>query len=274
MASPNEIALDCKELQRLLTLTSRETIKNLLSNQIKELQRSVEDEKKESVPNEKGDNQPTSDNTPAAQTPALAPEPSPATEPMPAPKPSPAHDPSPAPTAKVTLKPSESQKILVPKLPTKTITSYGWDQSPKFVKVYITLNGVHSLAKDDISVEFSSSSMTLKVRQKACLHQLVVNSLLHQVIPDKSHYKVKTDNLVILLKKTAEKNWTYLTKTEEKAKQKSKPAAAPKPETSDPSAGVMGLMKQMYDDGDDDMKRTIAQAWTQARDKKDTVDFP
>lgn len=36
----------------------------------------------------------------------------------------------------------------------------------------------------------------------------------------------------------------------------------------DPGASLMTLMKQMYDDGDDDMKRTIAKAWTEARDKK------
>jgi len=30
----------------------------------------------------------------------------------------------------------------------------------------------------------------------------------------------------------------------------------------------MDLMKKMYEDGDDDMKRTIAKAWTESRDKK------
>ena len=29
----------------------------------------------------------------------------------------------------------------------------------------------------------------------------------------------------------------------------------------------MDMMKNMYDDGDDEMKRTIAKAWTQSRDK-------
>ena len=29
----------------------------------------------------------------------------------------------------------------------------------------------------------------------------------------------------------------------------------------------MTLMKQMYEDGDDEMKRTIAKAWTESRDK-------
>lgn len=36
----------------------------------------------------------------------------------------------------------------------------------------------------------------------------------------------------------------------------------------DPNDSLMDLMKKMYDEGDDDMKRTIAQAWTQSRDKK------
>lgn len=33
------------------------------------------------------------------------------------------------------------------------------------------------------------------------------------------------------------------------------------------------MMKQMYDDGDDDMKRKIAQAWTEAQDKKNGGDM-
>lgn len=36
----------------------------------------------------------------------------------------------------------------------------------------------------------------------------------------------------------------------------------------DPSAGLMKMMKKMYDDGDENMKRTIAEAWTKANDKK------
>ena len=30
----------------------------------------------------------------------------------------------------------------------------------------------------------------------------------------------------------------------------------------------MNMMKKMYEDGDDNMKRTIAEAWTKANDKK------
>lgn len=30
----------------------------------------------------------------------------------------------------------------------------------------------------------------------------------------------------------------------------------------------MNMMKKMYEDGDENMKRTIAEAWTKANDKK------
>ena len=38
-------------------------------------------------------------------------------------------------------------------------------------------------------------------------------------------------------------------------------------ENVDPNESLMTLMKQMYEDGDDEMKRTITKAWTESRDK-------
>jgi len=40
---------------------------------------------------------------------------------------------------------------------------------------------------------------------------------------------------------------------------------------ADPSASLMNLMKKMYDDGDDEMKRTIAKAWTEGQEKKNPL---
>lgn len=51
-------------------------------------------------------------------------------------------------------------------------------------------------------------------------------------------------------------------------------ACSPKyDDNKDPSAGLMDLMKQMYEDGDDDMKRTIAKAWTESQDKRNKEGF-
>jgi hypothetical protein len=38
----------------------------------------------------------------------------------------------------------------------------------------------------------------------------------------------------------------------------------------DPNDSLMDLMKNMYETGDDEMKRTIAKAWTESREKMST----
>ena len=45
-----------------------------------------------------------------------------------------------------------------------------------------------------------------------------------------------------------------------------KPSAPDKGE--DPGAGIMQMMQKMYDEGDDDMKRTIKKAWHESQEKK------
>ena len=36
----------------------------------------------------------------------------------------------------------------------------------------------------------------------------------------------------------------------------------------DPGVGLMKLMQKMYDEGDDDMKRTIKKAWHESQEKR------
>ena len=36
---------------------------------------------------------------------------------------------------------------------------------------------------------------------------------------------------------------------------------------ADPQASIMNMMKDMYANGDDDMKRTIGKAWTESQNK-------
>ena len=36
----------------------------------------------------------------------------------------------------------------------------------------------------------------------------------------------------------------------------------------DPQAGLMNMMKKMYEEGDANTKKSIAEAWTKANDKK------
>jgi calcyclin binding protein len=41
-----------------------------------------------------------------------------------------------------------------------------------------------------------------------------------------------------------------------------------KEDFSDPNASIMNMMKKMYEEGDDTMKKTIAEAWTKSKDNK------
>ncbi len=77
-----------------------------------------------------------------------------------------------------------------------------------------------------------------------------------------------SDMVSVFLKKSSDgEKWGHL-RAVEKAAAKEKMKPPPKSDdSSDPGAGLMNLMKQMYDDGDDEMKRTIAKAWTESRDK-------
>ena len=69
---------------------------------------------------------------------------------------------------------------------------------------------------------------------------------------------------VYLKKADVGKSWGYLTEKEMKAKEK----AAPKlDENADPQEGLMSMMKKMYEEGDDEMKRTISKAFTESREK-------
>lgn len=173
---------------------------------------------------------------------------------------------------KLTEHPNEAEKKpTVKKLQVALIkiTSYAWDQSSKFVKIYITLPEVETLPEGNVSSKFTSSSLELKVLGlKGKNYQFQMVNLLHPIVPESSSVKVKTGKLSILLNKSKEENWSCLTVAENKnTKQQPK-----LDDNKDPGEGIMDLMRKMYDEGDDEMKRTIAKAWTESREKQNSVD--
>lgn len=147
------------------------------------------------------------------------------------------------------------------------ITDYAWDQSDKFVKLYVTLPGVHEIPSENVKSVFGTRRLELEVNALAGKnHSLLITNLMNDILPESSYHKVKTDMVALFLRKSSTANWSHVTELEKKAKE----PKVPKPEMDggDPSASLMNMMKQMYDEGDDEMKRTIAKAWTEARDKQ------
>ena len=169
--------------------------------------------------------------------------------------------------------PVEAEKkaaVKKPQVALTKITSYAWDQSPKFVKIYIALPEVETLPEGNVSSKFTYNSLELKVfGLKGKNFQFQMVSLLHPIDPKSSSVKVKAGKLSILLKKSKEENWSCLTATENKNSKIQQPKFD---ENKDPGEGIMDLMRKMYDEGDDEMKRTIAKAWTESREKQNSVD--
>ncbi|XP_066993423.1 calcyclin-binding protein [Anabrus simplex] len=148
------------------------------------------------------------------------------------------------------------------------INNYAWDQSDKFVKIFVTLKNVQTLNQSNVFCNFTKRSVELHVQGLDDRnYHLPIMSLLEDIDVEKSYWKVKTDMVVVfLMKSKVGSHWTHMTLPEKKAKE----PKLPKMDTgdTDPSASLMNMMKQMYEDGDDEMKRTIAKAWTESREKQ------
>ncbi|XP_030631223.1 calcyclin-binding protein isoform X1 [Chanos chanos] len=157
---------------------------------------------------------------------------------------------------------------------TVKINNYGWDQSDKFVKIYITLKGVHKIPEENVDVSFKERSFNLLVKDlDGKNHQMTINNLLCPISVEESSKKVKTDMVLIMCKKKTAKKWDCLTQVEKQTKEKEKPGYD---EKADPGEGLMNMLKKIYDEGDDDMKRTINKAWAESQEKKargDEMDF-
>ncbi|KAI9895980.1 hypothetical protein PsorP6_003115 [Peronosclerospora sorghi] len=173
------------------------------------------------------------------------------------------------------------------------ISRFGWEDDgygKEKVMVYITsgIDGVGNLPKENVTCHFTKTSFDLKVRRVCCdgvwccscvysrdvidfdcqilrlnnrNYRLFKQHLEKEIDPEKSTFSVKKNRVTLSLHKMDKNNaWMNLT-----AKNPLKSSS--QPESSDQGASIMNMMKNMYDEGDDEMKRTIAKAWTESRAK-------
>ncbi|XP_035527304.1 calcyclin-binding protein [Morone saxatilis] len=149
---------------------------------------------------------------------------------------------------------------------TVKITNYAWDQSEKFVKIYLTLKDVHKIPAENVEVNFTEGSFSVLVKNlDGKNHQMTVLNLLFPIDEKESCKKIKTDMVLVMCKKQAAKKWECLTKVEKQSKEKDKPNVD---DNADPSDGLMTMLKKIYSEGDDEMKRTINKAWSESQEKK------
>ncbi|CAF0831799.1 unnamed protein product [Rotaria sp. Silwood1] len=163
----------------------------------------------------------------------------------------------------VTVPPSANRSY------TKDLTLYAWDQTDKFVKVYVqNLDGVGDLPANQVRCSFEDQGFTLEIANLKNVNYIFKRGrLLHEIKPEQSSYKVKKDMVIVSLAKADSKSWECIFRDEKKAPEKQLPKMD---DSKDPGDSLMQLMKNMYETGDDEMKRTIAKAWTESREKMNT----
>ncbi|KAF5273443.1 hypothetical protein FQA39_LY07460 [Lamprigera yunnana] len=148
------------------------------------------------------------------------------------------------------------------------VNNYAWDQSSKYVKFYVTFKNVQTIPPENISCKFTFNSLELNVRDLEDKDYIfTINNLLMAVNPTESNWKVKADMVLINVAKVEQNHWDFVTEIEKRASQAKKLPPLDPDKSTDPSEGLMSLMKNMYEQGDDEMKRTIAKALHESRAK-------
>ncbi|KAE9607307.1 hypothetical protein Lal_00026388 [Lupinus albus] len=146
-----------------------------------------------------------------------------------------------------------------PALNYATLASFSWDQDSDKVKIYVSLEGVD---ESKIESEFKPISFDVKFHDvQGKNYRCAIPKLNKEIVPEKCKILVKSKRVVITLIKASKGNWLDLHFKEDKVK----PGLD---KEKDPMAGIMDLMKNMYEEGDEEMKKTIAKAWTDARSGK------
>ncbi|XP_030968317.1 calcyclin-binding protein [Quercus lobata] len=148
---------------------------------------------------------------------------------------------------------------LTPALNYVTLGSFSWDQDDDKVKIYIFLEGVE---QEKMETEFKPISLDVKFHDvQGKNYRCAIPKLNKEIVPEKCKVIIKPTRVTIILFKASKGNWLDLQFKEDKLKPNLD-------KDRDPMAGIMDLMKNMYDEGDEEMKRTIAKAWTDARSGK------
>lgn len=171
---------------------------------------------------------------------------------------------SPAPTANSTSSSSRATNVhsssgFIP------IDSFSWDQGSGYssptVTVYCDLEGVGEGegAKDRVSCVFTKHGFELTVNNlNGKSYKLVKDNLEKDIVPEECKFIVKKNKVVLKLqkKKGEYEHWSQLTAKKPRGSEESK---------KDPSAGIMDMMKELYDSGDDQMRKIIGESMMKSR---------
>lgn len=183
---------------------------------------------------------------------------------IPAPHATPAA-PNPPKPLKTQLQPTPNSTIVF-----GTISKYAWDQSKKFVKVYLTLPGIEKVSDDSIHLDVQTTSLKFEVYGLSELpanRRLAVATLHSAVDAWQSSWTRKADSMILIkLKKASEcePEWGSL---DDSAIQKARRKAEEVEQNKGKSTSE--LLSKMYADADEEGKKSLEEAWEAGRSKRE-----
>ena len=143
----------------------------------------------------------------------------------------------------------------------QSIPSFSWDQNDSYVILYFLdgLQGIDQLPREQVECDYQKDCVELRILGLNGRNYRWVQKLNHDIIPQECKLLIRKDRITMKLKKAHDKESWYQLQPEERKFDNMKDTE------DDPTGGLMKLMKNMYDTGDDNMKRAIAEAMTKAQ---------
>lgn len=139
------------------------------------------------------------------------------------------------------------------------LTEFSWDQGSygsKDISIYVELEGVGTV-KDNVKFTSTADTFDLTITGlNGKNYRMLKDNLENDTVPEENKIIVKQNKIIIkLIKKKGQhsyEHWQQLVSKKSKEEKNKRKA--------DPTSGIMDMMKDLYNDGDDNMKKIIGEA--------------
>jgi len=255
-AAVAELEADCQELRGMLESATRPSVRKELRRVLDMLEAELSRARGASAPATAPAAAPAAAPAPASTTTtaAEAPPATPAPKPTPKPAPSPPEH-KPVPVAVKSAGPWTE-------ITTFALDLGGYDKPT--VTVDVRLKGVEQLPTENVTCDFTEASLDLKViGLDGQNYRFLKTNLDKDIVPSDSGVKVKKNHVIVTLQKV-KGEYGYDSWTDLCAKGRRKPTQK-KDKGANAGDGIMDMMRDIYDEGDDNMKKIIGEAMYKAQ---------
>ena len=155
-----------------------------------------------------------------------------------------------------------------------TISKYAFDTSNnKYIKLYLTdgFDGIKSFNSSNIKSKFTKNTFDICILGwKGKNYRFSCFNLSKEINPNDSYVKQTNSGLIVYLAKANSSDfWDSLEKKKGLFGNKDDDGMPALDKNKDPNQSLMEMMRDMYQNGDPEMKRMIAEAWTKSRDEQE-----